>query len=62
MVFVLMAFMSIYGFIKVETELHSHRNISRLTWNRYVNDVGIDSFNKNPRMAYRKFEMYHFGK
>jgi len=42
MVFVLMAFMSIYGFIKVETELQSHRNISKLSWEKYVNDVGID--------------------
>jgi hypothetical protein len=57
-----MAFMSIYGFIKIETELHMHKNISNLTWNRYVNEVGIDQFSKNPRMVYRKFEMYHFGK
>jgi hypothetical protein len=42
MVFVLMAFMSIYGFIKVETELHMHKNISSLKWDRYVNEVGID--------------------
>jgi len=36
--------------------------ISSLTWEDYRSQCGYDSYNKNPRAAFRTFEMNHFAK
>ena len=61
-VMVLIAFMSIYMFILVEQEVHGHRVISNLTWDEYRKDCGYPAYTANPRLAFRTFEAYHFGK
>lgn len=36
--------------------------ISSLTWDEYKTSCGYEAFNKNPRAAFRTFEMNHFMK
>lgn len=57
----LMAACSIYGFIRVENSLHQ-RVITKTTWEEYLKDCGYPEYKKNPRIAYRKFDMFHFGR
>jgi len=37
-------------------------HISSLTWDQFRKECGYEAFNKNPRQAFRNFEMNHFGK
>ena len=37
-------------------------HISSITWDQYRRDVGYQTFQKSPRIAFRNFEMNYFGK
>mmetsp|Transcript_1941 Transcript_1941/g.3358 ORF Transcript_1941/g.3358 Transcript_1941/m.3358 type:complete len:172 (+) Transcript_1941:403-918(+) len=61
-VMVIFSFLSIYMFVLVEEKAHEFHLISDLTWDQFRDDCGFTAFSKNPRQAFRNFEMQYFGK
>jgi len=59
-IFVIAAILSIYTFILIENDL-DHHHISSKTWDDYRQDCGYQVFVKDPRKAFRNFEMKYYG-
>jgi hypothetical protein len=55
------AMLTIYTFILVEENNLEHRSISSITWADYKSHCGFEAYTKNPRKAFRDFELNYFG-
>lgn len=62
MVMVIFAGLGIYMFILAEENAMMNRQTSSVTWEKYRDDCGFTTFQKNPRNAFRNFEFNYFGK
>lgn len=53
---------AIYGFLEFEEKNHMRRILTPIKWEEYRGHCGYQAFTKNPRDAFRAFEMKYFGK